>query len=273
MSKTLYLFVTSERPDSYVNAIAHCLIQTSVETITFVHISNVGQSAQADEPDLSAVALRNVQILMERLANGQYRYFVGENAGAVVDLAPMYTPEELVAMKQMYAQCLQKRTKWSHRQVPYGSLREELALANKADAESMFDVSSLSKSLLGDVVAVSILEGISSLYALELRQRPNFDEPWLMLLHELGTRPGRSGLKYGYVNIVNTPVFRKCSGSILVRGPRLIFPIALAFALLVAALTDYVIRGDVTKFIEVTSIASAVASLFSLFLNFFPARR
>jgi hypothetical protein len=270
MSKALYLFVTSERPDPYVNAIAHCVLYTSVDTIVFIHIR--GTSGNASEADLSAVALRNVQIQMDRLASGEYRYFDTEKAGQTMRLSEVYAPEQLAAFKATYARCLEKEVSWANHQIAYATLRDDLAKLKRDEKDSLFDVTSISKSLLGDVIAASILEGIDSLYTLDLRARPNFDEPWRMLLHE-GSNGVKASTDYAYVNIVDTPVFRACAKSILVRGPRLVFPIAAAIALLGAAVADYTIRGQVTGFIQLTSIASGVASLLSLIFAFWPIRR
>lgn len=271
MSKSLYLFVTSERPDPYVNAIAHCLANAAVDKVVFVHVRGVVRDIA--EPDLSAIALRNVQIQMDRLIHGEYRYFEGDSAGAVVDLSTVYSRDELNALKSFYGQHLVRDVNWSHSQIAYASLRDELRRITRTEPHSLFDVTSVSKSLLGDIIAVAIIENIASLYTMDLRTRLDFGEPWRMLLHEVAGLPNGADRRYAYVNIVDTPIFRACANSILVRGPRLVIPIGAAVVLLAVALADYFLRGEVTRLIEVTSLLSAVAGLLSLILSLWPIRK
>jgi hypothetical protein len=272
MSRSVYLFVTSPRPDQYVNVITHCLTSLTIDHVVFVHVSAVHGEAAADEKDMSAAVYRNVTILLSHLASGQYRHFGGDRDGSLVDLAQQYSTEDLAALKQLYRTCQDRKVKWSHRQVPYSSLRQELARSRRAEPQSLYDVTAVSKSLLGDVVALSILEGIRDLYTFDLRTPPTFDEPWRMLWHDLAA-VGSMPAKYSYVNIVDTPVFREASGSILVRTPSLVISLGAAVVLLGVAVGVYYVRGMVNPFIQVTSIASAVSSLLALFLNFFPPRR
>jgi hypothetical protein len=270
-SKSIYLFVTSQRPDPYVNAIAHCVLHASVERVVFIHVR--GTPGAADEIDLSAVALRNVQIQMDLLANGQYRYFDGESSGKTVNLGDVYGPQELSELKDLYLRCLQQNVNWSHRQIAYSALRYELSRMKSEAPNSLFDVTSVSKSLLGDIIAAAILEDIDAFYTFDLRIKPNFDEPWRMLIHEARGASALQDRRYAYVNMVDTPVFRSCANSILVRGPRLILPLGAAVVLLAMAVAHYLIRGEVTTFIQITSIASGVASLLSLTFALWPVRR
>jgi len=272
MSRSLYLFVTSARPDQYVNAVTHCVTTMTIDQVVFIHVSAVQGAAAGEEADMSAVVNRNVTILLDHLANGQYRYFGGDRDGSVIDLAQHYGPEDFVSLKKLYQSCLNRKVNWSHRQVAYSSLRRELSRIRSTEPQSLYDVTAVSKSLLGDIVALSILGGIRDLYTFDLRIQPTFDEPWRMLLHDLADAASIPA-KYVYVNIVDTPAFREASRSILIRTPPLVISLSLAVALLGVTLAVYYVHGMVNAFIQITLIASAVSSLLALFLNIFPPRR
>jgi len=269
MAKTLVLFVTSERPDQYLNPVVHCLLYEQVSKIVFIYIKGFGNTAtNSNERGISGKVSRNVQILLESLSKGVYRYFdIPDND--TVDLKSIYS-ERIEGIKGIYKDCLEKDVNWSHRDINYLDLRKELALAKK-ETDSIFDITAVGKSYLGDILAASIIEGISNLHTFDLRVKPNFDEPWLMLFHDLKIDSSKD--KYQYVNIVNTPIFKESSNSLLVRTPSLKFSLIAAFVFLIITLAVYSFYGEVNWFIQATFIVSAVTSFLSLFLNFFPPRR
>jgi len=92
-----------------------------------------------------------------------------------------------------------------------------------------------------------------------------------MLFHELETDNSKSNL-YEYINIVNTPIFRECSNSILVRTLPIKISLIVAFVLLLVILIFYHYYGEINWVIQVALIVASIASLLSLFLNFFPPR-
>src|SRR5260370_20501752 len=101
MVEALYIFVTSERPDQYLNPILHCLQSRNLSKIVFVHVEGVPDSE--DDPNISARSVReNVESLLTLLAyHGKYKYFVkGMNEGKEVDLQPFYISVKLASMKE-----------------------------------------------------------------------------------------------------------------------------------------------------------------------------
>lgn len=267
MSKKLFLFVTSERPDQYLNPLVHCLLYEQVSKVVFIHIKGTPSSG-TNEKGISGKVSRNVQMLLVSLAKGVYRFFDTQD-DKTVDLKSIY-PERIERIRAIYKQCLDKDVNWSHRDINYLDLRKELAQAKK-EVDCIFDITAIGKSFLGDIIAASIIEGINSLFTFELKIKPNFDEPWTMLFHDLKGENERD--KYQYVNIVNTPIFRECSNSLLVRTPPLIISLIGAFAFLAITIAIYIFYGEVNWFLQVTFIASAVTSFLSLYFNFFPPRR
>lgn len=271
MSKTLFIFVTSERPDQYLNPVVHCLLYEQVSSIIFVHIKNFGGVTPingSNEKGISGKVSRNVQMLLESLSKGVYRFFDSQD-DKTVDLKNIYI-ERIEGIKEIYKQCLDIEVNWSHRDIDYLDLRKKLALAKK-EGDCIFDITAIGKSFLGDILAASIIEGINNLFTFELKTKPNFDEPWTILFHDLKVDGGKN--KYQYVNIVNTPIFKECSNSLLVRTPSLIISLIVAFLFLVITLIVYFFYGEMNSFLQITFIASSVISFLSLYFNFFPPRR
>jgi len=275
MSHSLYIFVTSERPDQYLNPIVHCLLYKSVGKVVFLHIKGLGSSSSSgiqEQKGISFAVFRKVQVLLDGLANGEYKHLHGKETGKIVSLSEVYQQERLTAIKGVYRQCLDIDVNWSHRDVGYLDLRSELARIRKEEPTSIFDVTAISKSYLGDILAASIIEGIQNLYTFDLKQPPDFDRPWTTLFHDLHSDTSDKH-QYQYVNIVDTTIFRECSNSILVRTPPLKISVVAAVSLLLITLVVYALSGEVNWFIQVTFIASAVTSFLSLYFNFFPPRR
>jgi len=269
VSNSLYIFVTSEIPDPYLNSVAHCLIYEGVRRVVFVYIKGLeGQNPQSyqSQDSISSVVSRNMQILMSELAtSGEYRHFVGKDKGKRVELKDFYSQDRVLSIQGFYRQCLDMRVRWEDKDINYSNLRKEMARINKGDPGSIFDITAIKKLFLGDIIAASIIEGVHKLYTFDLKTKPNFDEPWKMLIHDL-LADNTSGRKYDHVNIVDTPVFDECANSILVRTLPLKMSLVVASLFLIAALVVYFIYGEVNWFIQITSVTSAVAGLLSLYL-------
>lgn len=277
MSRTLYLLVTAERPDTYLNSVVHCLLYEGVRTVEFIHIRDFGESTSVPEEirgnKRSAKVWGWVHSLLHDLATaGEYHYFEGEKAGQRVDLQQFYSPEAFAAMREVYNQCFQFEVQWNHRDIPYSDLRKEIRGITAKKPSAIVDVSSIGKRFIGDLVAVSVLEGFDSLYTFDLVQRPDFEHPWATLFHDL--KPSASTkAKYRYINLLDTHLFRECSRSLLVKRPPLYWSGAIGSVLLLGTVLAYWTSGVSSGFVQGMFIMSAVASLLSLLLVFFPLRK
>ncbi len=275
MPKSLYIFVTSERPDQYLNSIIHCFLHESVRKVVFLYIRGFGGNPPGSydvNKGLSLSVFRKVQSLLELLSQGTYRYFVGQKTGEMVSLQQLYQPTDYALLKNTYKQCLDADIRWEYTDIDYLNLRDELAQIHKKEPDSMFDVTAIRKSYLGDIVACCIVEGIHSLYTFDLKIDPNFDEPWTMLIHELRT-DDKEQSRYQYADIVDTPVFKACSKSVLVRTPPIKISLLLAAIFLLVLLVVYFYSGETNRLIQGAFIVAAIASLLSVYFAFFPPRR
>ncbi len=279
MAKSIYLFATSERPDQYLNPIVHCLLEPGlgINKVVLFHIKGfdggVANKDLSEKKGLSGDLLRNVQVLLDSLANyGEYRFFTGEKAGERKLLSEVYDSERVRAIQSLYKKCLDREISWVNSDIKYLDLRNELKRIQATEPESIFDVTGSSKAHLGDILSVSIIEGIREIYTFDFKIKPDHDNPWTMLIHDLNLE-AQEKRKYKYVNIVDTHFFRESSNSILIRTPSIKISNIAAFVFLIAMLVAYFAFGQVNPFVQVAYILSTVASLLSLYFNFFPPRK
>jgi predicted metallo-beta-lactamase superfamily hydrolase len=117
------------------------------------------------------------------------------------------------------------------------------------------------------IFACCMLEDIRELYTFNIKTEPNFSEPWKMLVHHL-----EKDKEYDYVNLVETPIFRESTKSILIRTLPLVVSIVgtLLFVSLTLAATFILgTNAVITQAINTVGVALGIASFF---LIYFPIR-
>ncbi|MBD2082104.1 hypothetical protein [Leptolyngbya sp. FACHB-17] len=148
----LYIFVTSNRPDQYLNSIVHC-IEKGARSVVFIQVKDI----QLDQVQLNLLRT-DVYTLLQNLSEGSYKYLEGSRKDAVVNLAAEYNPEELAKLKARYKLHLSDNIDWKVERLQYSDLRQYISkLATK---DSIIDVTSVSKAYIGDIFACSLLENI-----------------------------------------------------------------------------------------------------------------
>ena len=268
-SQSLYIFVTSERPDQYLNPVVYCLLKKSIVKVKFLYIKGLSdETAKVNDPDkeMSLAVSRKVQSLLDDLSLGNYTFYVGKRK--TINLQDVYPEMKLIQIKSVYKRCLEMKVRWDYEDINYLDLRKELASIHKKEPNSIFDVTAVKKSILGDIISCSIIEGIHNIYTFDLKIKPNYDEPWIMLFHDLEDDNSKRN-DYQYINIVDTPIFRNCSNSILARTLPFKLSLIIAFIVLIAMLVINYYYGEINWLVQVTFIFASIASLLSLLLNLF----
>lgn len=274
MTKGLYLFVTSDRPDQYLNPILHCLQHKNLSKIVFLYVEN--RAGSDNDTSSSARSVReNVESLLSSLAHeGKYKYFTGNMRGTEVDLLQKgYSLDKLASVKEKYALLRARKVSWSDQDIDYFELKDELARIHTTEPDSIFDVTAVSKSYLGDIFAIGVVEGIDNIYTFGLNRSPNFDKPWESLFHELNFRKPGDKKGYDYVNLTKTYIYDKCTKSILVRQPSLVLSLLVAIALLITLIITSFVFGPTNWLVLIISGVATIASLLSFYFIFFPPRR
>jgi hypothetical protein len=238
------------------------ILERNVNRVVFVQIK------RSENEKISTNILRqNVIDLISNLASGNYKYYTGSNKGTIVGLSAEYSSQKLAETRTKYQQCLSDNIEWEIKRFSYPNLRTCIAELNNQDKNSIFDVTPVSKLYIGDIFACCLLENVQKLHTFNLKIEPNFSEPWKMLIHDL-----EKDKDYDYVNLVETPIFRESTKSILVRTVPLLISIigTLIFISLTLAATFLLgTNAIVTQVINTVGVALGISSFF---LIYFPIR-
>ena len=274
-NKSLYIFVTSERPDQYLNPILHCIDKEGVNKIVLVDVVGVN-SSKGKTNGISDKVLRNVQILWDSLANfGEYRYFTGKKAGDKVELKDKVL--DVNELQKVYSNLLDKKVTWEHLDIEYLKLKENLDIIIALHPNSLFDVTAFDKSMIGDIVSISIIGRIKNINTFDLNTRPDFDEPWNTLYHNLKSKrlPNnqKQEAKYDYVNIIKTPIFNECEKNILLFNLPFKASLIITPILLIIFLILFFKQGSQSVWIIALGIFASLASIWSALVPFFTQKK
>ena len=167
----LYIFVTSPRADPYVNVLMYLLRNRSVSAIHYVALVEHDYTSEQMEERLSDIEAK-VGILLDQLAEG----FYGDRE---IELDPDWATA--------YRECRIKLDRISVQRLPisWDDLDRELR-GFLSNSPAMFDVTTLKKNLLVDVVALLLSRGWTEIFSFELvtSRQPEYDERGL--IHALG---------------------------------------------------------------------------------------
>jgi hypothetical protein len=258
--RELYIFVTTDRPDQYLNSIVHW-IEKGVKHVVFVQVEDI----RIEQVQLNLLKA-NVYDLLRNLAEGVYQYCTGVLKGQLVELDAEYNPEDLGKLKLKYSLCLTDGVDWTIERIQYLNLRSYISSLGKRK-DVIVDVTSVSKVYISDILACSLLENLDQLYTFELLVKPDFDKPWKTLVHEL-----LEGKAYRYTNLTETPIFRESRKSILIRTtPLLVSIVGTALFITITLVATWVL-GFSSIFIQVVSTIGTVLGIISFFLIYFPLR-
>jgi hypothetical protein len=258
---TLYIFVTTDRPDQYLNSVVHC-IERGTNRIVFIQV----EDSKTQQVQLNLLRT-NVYDLLQNLSKGFYKYYTGLFKDKVVPLYTEYSPDELSRLKAKYTFCLTDYIKWEVERIQYLELKQYISSLYRKNKNAIIDVTSVSKVYIGDIFACSLLENVSKLCTFELLIKPDFDKPWNTLIHEL-----EEGKQYRYTNLVETPIFKESTKAILVRTMPLLVSVIGTVLFVALALVATSIFGFDSRFAQAMSTVGTALGIISFFLIYFPVR-
>lgn|GEM_PF-5023282 len=266
--KSLHIFVDSEQPDQHVNSLVYCVLHLDVRRVTFHHIR--GLSGGGPPAGLSGRVLAAVQTQLEGLAQrGEYSINSGSRSGTRVQLCDQYGDYRAREIQSLYKRVRDIAITFSNSEVEYSDLRYLLRTIADERQDAYVDVTAIKKRYLGDVVATALVEGLEGLYTFDLTGSVDFERPWRMLIHELDTQqqPG-----FQYTNLLDTPVYRSCVRTVMLRAPRLRIAAGITIVLLVFGSLGLFAVGPESKVTQVVLAISGLASIISLVMVFFTPR-
>lgn len=167
MSKTLYTFATSERPDAYINALSHAIAHHEVTTFHVIVISEHDYKDISESKVWATNVISQISNQLSMLSKGKY---LDDKTGSAI---PLKSTEDI----DTYERCLETINKSGTTGIviPLNELDKQLRLyASKG--QCLFDVSALKKNLLVDVVAVLLSVNFSDVYSFELHKKPQYDQ-------------------------------------------------------------------------------------------------
>ncbi|MBD2898406.1 hypothetical protein amrb99_73760 [Actinomadura sp. RB99] len=239
-SNRLYIFASSDRPDPYVNVLVHALSTYPLVEVRFIGIREHEYSNEQVDGRVNAT-LTAVYARLEELASG----LSGED----------YSPSVDMNGRALYRTCLEKLedVQVGASVISWPELDQRLGRL-AAHGRPMFDVTTLKKNLLMDVVALLLSRDCSDVFNFELLKAPNYDER--DLIHAL--RPN----EYKYRSIAESRHIEAARRRMVSRSMtfRSIAWLTLAITGIVAAVQIFFPNGWGQAAVTVIATATSIAA-------------
>jgi hypothetical protein len=194
--KIIYIFVTSDRPDVYINTIGYCIEHYSLRQITLLGIvEDRGQKAK--NLQYLATIRDRIQQQLSLLQEDRYLYKDQDDGKwkiKGIDIEPYH--------RSRYARISEHKIELHT--IFYDSLDTEISnLLRVSDGKCLFDVSAILKRYLVDVYTLLLRKGVHDIYTFELQlQHRTYDERELIHNLSLDTKD------YDYVQLSKSPYTR-----------------------------------------------------------------
>ncbi len=252
MAKTLFLFVTSRRPDAYCNAITYCVEKMEVDRVVCVNIKEMPSTMNEADPHQISDEIKQ---FIRYLFNGKYA---------------SYKAHELILSDleksgyEVYQRCFEKVTEWTVLTIEYKNLRTAIKNFIRRNPGCIFDVTSLKKHLMADILACCIAMGMKNVYSFDLKIPLDFEHSESMLYHSLGKDD------FLYTNLLDSEPVRESLKLVLAMTGATKIAISLT-VILIVSLSVLLFFSNKTPLL-LLSIASSTASITSLILQFVPGK-
>jgi hypothetical protein len=215
----------------------------------------------------------NVRTLLSALLNHTYIFFSKGSKDKEVDLRGVYTSDELSIYKTLDHKA--KKILWFDKQLDYDDFRIYFSKIHEEEPESLYDITSFTKEHISDILALSLVYNINSIFHFKIKKHIDYTHPWTTLFHDLS--PLTDNPDYEYTDVTKRHFFKECNKDILFRRTRLTLSLLLTSLLLVIITLTSFILGSLNDFARVTNgsigALATVASLLSIIFYFFPPRR
>lgn len=241
MVKTLFLFLFSNRVDTYINAISYAYDEMEIRAVRLVYVKGT-KIGLKDDMQASAVFTEiwsRLQDLAEK-TNGIYKQI-----------------NERLLDRQLIP-------------IEYSSLKNSLGRLFKAHGgprNCIIDLTSASKVASIDVFTVCFALGIKSIHTFELELPFDPKNPDKFLYHAL------SKSKYSYTCLSITPPVRSSQSSLVRKSSLLWYVGCVALVVMVVSLYILVNIGPNSPFVQFLNLTAAVIGLASPALALIEQRR
>lgn len=260
MPTILYIFVTTNRADQYLNPIIFTVDNRNVKKVVFVEIiKQNGQQVKAEK------ILKNVYDFARHLTEG---YYLKHKPQKSISLIEFYNSSELERIKSLYKKCLMDKITWDKLEIYETDLYTFIISLSKAKEDLIIDLTCVSKPYLADVFSCCLLNKIDRVFTFDLIIEPNFNEPWKMLFHEL-----EEGTDFLYINLTKTSNINQVSKLISFRTfPRILVIILTGILVVIVLLLNFWL-GNQSIVIQILNLIATVFTILSYLLLFIPQRK
>lgn len=250
---SLYIFVTSETPDSYINVIAHTTEYLDVSSVSLVAISEHDYSEKNSTKGAQISA--NINRQLKALLENRYIKFdedSGKSRSITIDSEANLT---------VYKRCLDFiNSRMSHEVVQHAYLDKRIREYIQKEPNCIIDVTSLKNNLLIDVVVLLISYHFENVYNFELASKPTFNGN--SLYHNLENKK-----TYRYRKLTKSiPITKSLRrlDKLYTRKKSVIFVAALLLALLIP-LSFHSPNSIILTTINVIALVATISSWFLTF--------
>ncbi|WP_414548917.1 hypothetical protein [Anabaena sp. CCY 0017] len=240
MARTLFLFLFSDRVDTYINAIAYSYDNLEIESVRLVHV----KGTKTGLTDTQAISVFNqIWNRLEKLASSTTEIYKRIN--------------ERLLDRQLIP-------------ITYSNLKNSLEQSIKKQGGSrncVIDITSASKVPSIDVFTVCLALGIKSIYTFELIIKYDSKNPDKFLYHAMCEND------YSYTCLSNTEPVRASQSALLRKSAFLWYMGAISLIVMVLSLYILVAIGPNSTFVQGLNLMAAVVGLLSPALALVEQRR
>lgn len=262
----LVVLVDSERPDAYVNSVAYNLRSRAVKRVSFIHVYGFPDDVNSQvSSDLSSHIMMRVMGRLEMLAT----------QGSYIDhnecIVPLGGPGDSLSIEEIkfFYSSGADNVNYSSEEVHYRDLRNFFRQIRKGKQEYIVDVTACRKRIIGDFVAMGLVDGLRGLYTFDVTVTIDYGSQWKSLLHELANqRP----VGFSYIDILETSIIRDSVRVVSWRAPRFGLAWIVVAALVTAGIGINLGFGLDSLFAKWVNVVAQFVTFSALLLVFFPPR-
>ena len=182
----LYVFITSNDPDPYINVLAHCASYCKgLQQVNLVSIIEDRGKTESRKEYLNNLK-EDIYYQLSSLSSGKYLKIKDKNAKERDERwEQIDIPPESIEFSDCKRYEALRDISLDIKVVVYTDLETEISKWLQSDElfEHLFDVTGVAKNYLVDVYTILRFKNRSSIYSFELIPEPNFSKKYLNLIH------------------------------------------------------------------------------------------
>lgn len=240
MANTMFLFLFSDKSDTYINAITYAFENMQVESVRLVHVKGA-KTALSDNQ--ASTVFNQIWKRIEDLSN--------EGIDVYRRLNERLLDRQLVP-------------------VPYKNLKNELSAHIRrygGKKQCLIDLTSAAKVPSIDIFSVCLALGLKSVYVFELAIKPDPSNPEASLYHSLAQD------SYSYTCLSSTEAVRDSEGDLLRKTPLLWIVCLGALVIMAFSSAMLMVNGSDSFPVKLLNLAAAVVGIASPLLALSLQRR